>query len=121
MSNPTPRYQLSPLAVADFDEILDETERLFGSLQEERYFGLFLAAVERVAGDPYGIGSKARADLGEGLRSFHIGNAARRRGAAAHVLYYRPTTFADGEAGILIARILHDRMDPERHIVGDPE
>jgi plasmid stabilization system protein ParE len=54
------RYRLSPLAVADIDNILDETVRLFGTAQEERYFNLILAAVERVADDPFSIGTKAR-------------------------------------------------------------
>jgi toxin ParE1/3/4 len=112
------RYRLSPLAVADIDNILDETVRLFGTAQEERYFNLILAAVERVADDPFSIGTKARDDLSAGLRSFHVGMAVTRHGAAAHVLYFRTITSSDGEPEVLIARVLHDRMDPERHIAG---
>jgi plasmid stabilization system protein ParE len=81
---------------------------LFGSQQQDCYFNLVMAAVERVAADP----------LGPGWRSFHIGNAARRKGAAAHVLFYRPVMVADGETEVLIARVLHEHMDPERHIDG---
>jgi toxin ParE1/3/4 len=112
----TLRYRFSPLAEADIRTILEESFRLFGPHQQERYFNLLMTAVERVAADPLGLGSKACDELGRGWRSFHIENAARRRGAAAHVLFYRPVVDADGEAEILIARVLHDRMDPERHI-----
>jgi toxin ParE1/3/4 len=111
-----PRYSLSPLAEADIDNILDETVRLFGPAQEERYYHLILVAVERIAQDPFCIGTKACDDLSTGLRSFHIGTAASRQRAASHVLYFRPVTSSDGKPEILIARILHDRMDPERHI-----
>src|SRR5689334_8357763 len=112
----TPRYRLSPLTVADIDNILDDTLRLFGSLQEERYHKLILTAAERVAGDPHGVGTTARDDLSMGLRSSHIANAAGRMGAASHVLYFTPVTSSDGESGIVIVRVLHDRMDPERHV-----
>ena len=114
-----PRYHLSALAEADIDNILDETLRLFCSAQEERYYHLILAAVERIAEDPFCIGTKACDDLSKGLRSFHVGTAANRQRAATHVLYFRPVTTSDGKPEILIARILHDRMDPERHIEGD--
>ena len=110
------RYRLSQLAEADIDSILDETLRLFGSFQEQRYYSLILAAVERIADDPFSIGTKACDDLSAGLRSFHVGTAASRQAAASHVLYFRPATSPDGKLEILIARILHDRMDPERHI-----
>jgi plasmid stabilization system protein ParE len=109
-------YRLTPLAAADIGNILDETLRLFGSLQEERYYDLLLAAVERIAADPFSIGTKACDSLSTGLRSFHVGTAASRQGAASHVLYFRPVTSLDGKREILIARVLHDRMDPERHI-----
>ena len=111
-----PRYRFTPLAVADIETILDDTLHLFGPLQEQRYYDLILVAAERVAADPHGLGTKARDDLSVGLRSFHIANAAGRKGAASHVLYFRPVTFSDGENGILIARVLHDRMDPELHV-----
>ena len=110
------RYRVSPLAEADIRAILEESYRLFGALQQDRYFELFMAAVERVAADPLGHGSRAWDELGHGWRSFHIGHAARRRGGAAHVLFYRPVTIANGETEIVIARVLHEHMDPERHI-----
>jgi toxin ParE1/3/4 len=117
---PIPRYRLSHLAEIDINDALDESSRLFGPLQEERYFNLFAAAAERIAEDPQRPGSKDRSALSPGLRSYHIGNAANRKGAAAHVLYYRPVTFPDGDKGVLIACVLHEPMDPELHISGDP-
>jgi toxin ParE1/3/4 len=113
-----PRYSLSPLAEADIENILDETVRLFGPAQEQRYYHLILAAVERIAENPFCIGTKACDELSPGLRSFHIGTAASRQSAASHVLYFQTVPSPDGEPDIRIARILHDRMDPERHIEG---
>jgi toxin ParE1/3/4 len=59
-----------------------------------------------------------RDDLSTGLRSFPITRAAGRAGAASHVLYYERETMHEGKSGIVVIRILHDRMDPERHIEG---
>jgi plasmid stabilization system protein ParE len=36
-------------------------------------------------------------------------------GGASHVLFYEQRVTAEG-AVVVILRILHDRMDPERHI-----
>jgi len=99
--------------------ILQESGRLFGPLQQERYATLIRAAIERVRDDPRCIGSKAREDILPRLRSLHLNLAARRHGAAAHILYYEERTTPEGAAIVVILRILHDRMDPELHIAGD--
>jgi len=112
------RYRLSRRTTADLASILEETERLFGPAQQRKYSELIIEAVKLVASDPERIGSKARDDLRPGLRSFRVEHAASRRGAASHVLFYRLEKLDDGIPGTMIVRILHDRMDPELHIVG---
>jgi toxin ParE1/3/4 len=115
------RWFLAPGARRDLAAILTESSRRFGPLQQERYALLLGTAIERVADNPQCVGSKARDDILEGLRSFHIGTAARRQGAASHVLFYERRTNAEGAAFVVILRILHDHMDPDLHIVCDPE
>lgn len=112
-------YRLSDAADRDVDGILWEKVRRFGPRQRQRYAELIDAAIGLVAGAPERPGSRPRDELGPGVRSFHIELAARRRGAAAHVLYYLPATLDDGRHGVIIARVLHERMDPTRHIVDE--
>ena len=72
-----------------------------------------------VAADPMRRGSRPRDHVAAGVRSFHIELAARRRGAAAHLLYYVQGQLDDGHEGVIILRVLHERMDPARHIAED--
>jgi toxin ParE1/3/4 len=114
------RFILAPDARRDLAGILDASGRRFGPLQQERYAALLHAAIARVAEEPRCIGSKARDDIVDGLRSFHLGLAASRQGAASHVLFYEQRTAPDGESLVVILRILHDHMDPDLHIDHDP-
>ncbi len=76
---------------------------------------LLWRAIQCVAEEPRCLGSKARDDILAGLRSFHLGLAARRRGAASHVLFYEERAITPGATTVVILRVLHDRMDPEQH------
>ena len=96
--------------------ILRESARLFGPKQRERYADLIRAAAEMAAADPLRPGSRARDELGAGVRSFHVELAARRRGAASHLLYYVPGGGVPKAVGIVILRILHEAMEPSRHL-----
>ncbi len=69
-----------------------------------------------VAEQPERPGSRRRDDLAAGIRSFHLEIAAGRRGAAAHVVYYMRGRLDDGSEGVIIARLLHERMEPLRHL-----
>jgi toxin ParE1/3/4 len=115
------RFVFAPGARRDLVGILTESEQRFGLLQQERYAILLRSAIDRVAQDPHCIGSKSREDLLVGLRSFHIGFVAHRRGSASHVLYYEERSTPDGQKLVAILRILHDRMDPELHIARDSD
>ena len=115
------RFILAPGARRDLASILRESGRQFGPLQQERYAVLIDAAIARVAAEPRCTGSKARDDILDGLRSFHLGLVARRRSAASHVLFYEQKTTSEGARFIAILRILHDHMDPDLHIERDPD
>ena len=106
-----PACRLTEAADRDIADILGETLRRFGPVQFERYATFIERAAELVAERPDRPGSRPRTDLGEGVRAYHIEHATSRQGAAAHMLYY----VVDDE-GVLILRILHERMEPAHHL-----
>lgn len=111
------RYRLTEAADKDVEGILAESGRLFGPHQRETYAHLIKEAVERLAEEPERPGSRLREELCPGVRSFHIEIAARRRGAASHIVYYARGPMSDGRDGIVILRVLHERMDPVLHLL----
>ena len=112
-------YRLSEAARSDVSEILHDTVQRFGVRQRRTYQGLMEQAAGMVAEAPDRGGSRQRSDLGSGIRSFHIELAAARRGAAAHVLYYRINESDPALPRVLILRVLHQAMEPGRHLTGD--
>jgi len=109
-------YRLTEAAAQDVVDILRETVRQFGRLQRKSYAELIERAIQMVADNPERPGSRQRDDLANGVRSFHVEFAARWRGGASHVLYYLRGRLDDGREGVIIARVLHDRMEPLRHM-----
>ena len=110
-------HQLTEAAAQDIADILRATARQFGQLQRRCYAALIERAIRMVAEDPERPGSRQRDELANGVRSFHVELAARRQGAASHVLYYLRGNLDDGREGLIIARVLHDRMEPLRHLI----
>jgi toxin ParE1/3/4 len=94
------RFALSPRALADIEEIWDYTVEQWNVGQAEVYLRKIKAAVEAVADDPR---------LGRPCDEVRAGY--RKYPAGSHILFYRPTP-----DGIDIVRILHQRMDFERHL-----
>ncbi len=105
------RYRLTPAAAHDLEAILQETLQQFGPHQVEHYAGLIEGAIRILVADPQHIASRLREDLLPALRSFHVERAATRRGAAAHLIYYR----IEPDGTLTILRLLHQSMDPSRH------
>jgi toxin ParE1/3/4 len=112
-----PSYRLTDLADDDINDILAYTLREFGPLQLEAYSKLIDEAAQMVGQSPMRSGSKARAELGEGVRSFHVELAAPRRGAASHILYYVAGPMEDGTPGATILRALWQGMDPKPRVM----
>jgi toxin ParE1/3/4 len=73
--------------------------------------------MRRVASDPESLQTRNRAEISPGIRSFNVRHArgddseARVR-RPVHILYFRVI-----EPGLVeIVRVLHERMEPSRHV-----
>jgi toxin ParE1/3/4 len=109
-------YRLTEIADEEISNLLRSSARQFGPLQRRRYAAFIARAIEMISEDPERAGSRARDDLARGLRSFHVELAARRRGAASHVLFYLRGRLGDGAEGIIVVRVLHEAMEPVLHM-----
>jgi toxin ParE1/3/4 len=111
------RFRLSQLAQTDLAGILATSAERWGIEGRRRYAAMLAAAMRKVAADPEGPTTRARTELAPGLRSLHL-QYARAEAAKAkvrrpvHILYYRAIT----PELIEIVRVLHERMDPSRHL-----
>ena len=114
------RFRLSLLARGDLQQILAVSFHQFGVEGRRRYAAVLAAGMRKVAAEPEGPATRNRADLSRGIRSFHLRNARageteRKVRRPVHVLYYRAV-----EPGLIeIVRVLHERMEPSRHISSD--
>src|SRR5437588_530565 len=109
------RFRLSTLAKADLAHILAVSEQRWGAEGRRRYREILSAAMRNVARDPAGPLTRERSELARGMRSFHVRHA---RGSdpnvknTVHVLFYRTI-----EPGLIeIVGVLHERMEPRRHV-----
>lgn len=94
------RYVLSPAAHGDLEQIWDYTRERWDDKQAEEYVREIQRAIKRVVDNPT-IG-RACDDVRPGYR---------KRAVGAQTLYYRivPDDVID------VVRILHQRMDVDRH------
>ncbi len=95
------RYVLSPAAQADLDGIWDYTCDRWGTDQAEAYVREIQQAIERVVGNPL-IGRPCD----------EVRDGYRRHAVGSHPLYYRVV----GDDPIDVVRVLHKRMDVDRHL-----
>ena len=100
MSDKSPEYRLSPKARRDLEEIWLYTLTEWGFEQANRYTDEFTAAFAALAEQPQIAG-----------RCDHIRTGYRRLRVGRHTIYFRIAQF-----GIVVIRILHDRMLPARHL-----
>lgn len=94
------KYRLTTRAVRDLSEIADFTLQSFGIEQARFYQDGLNNCFEILAENPQ-LGRSA-AELAPDLRRYEH---------QSHVVFYIPN-----ETGILIARILHQRMDFKKHL-----
>jgi toxin ParE1/3/4 len=110
-------FRLSASARADIRGILAISFRHWGTQGRRRYAALLAAAMRAAAAAPEGPMTRNRADLMPGIRSIHLRHVRAetneaRVGSPVHLLYYR----AARPGLIEIVRVLHERMDPLRHL-----
>jgi toxin ParE1/3/4 len=98
-------FRFSGRAEADLLGIGAYTLRTWGADQTIRYIGDLETCCQMLADDP-ALGRPC-GDVRAGLRRMESGQ---------HVIFYR-----EDAGGILVSRILHQRMLPERHSIGDED
>lgn len=94
------RYRLTPAAHRDLSSIWDYTLERWDADQAELYVTEIGAAIERIADQP-----------GRGRRCDEVREGYRCYGIGSHLIFY-----VNGEGGVNVIRILHQRMDQSRHL-----
>jgi toxin ParE1/3/4 len=107
------RVRLGAAAELDFANIVKWTTENFGARQSRIYQSTLVEAIGELADGPDVLGSKARDEIMTGLRTVHVARQGRR---GSHFLMYRVAP----KTTIEIVRILHDRMDLQRHLPFSP-
>jgi len=103
------RVRLGAAAELDFANILKWTTENFGVRQSRVYRNTLVQAIGELADGPDVVGSRTRDEIVPGLRTLHVARHGRR---GSHFLMYRIAP----RGTIEMVRILHDRMDIQRHI-----
>ena len=94
------RIVLSPRAKIDLSEIWDYSLLQWGVGQAEKYVRELWSAMETAASD-----STKSVTVGDVRRGY------RKSRSGSHVIFFKAT-----DCGIDVVRILHQRMDFERHL-----
>lgn len=99
------RFRFSRRAEADLLSIGDYTLRTWGGAQAARYLGELEDCCQMLADNP------ALGRLGDDVRP-----GLRRLEHGKHVVFYRQE-----RGGVLVSRILHQCMLPDRHAIDDQD
>lgn len=92
-------YRLTPAAERDLERIWAYTLEQWGIKQADRYIDFLTEAFDTLARSP------RIAPTCEQIRPGY-----RRWAVERHTVYFRMTDY-----GIVVVRVLHNRMDPSRH------
>lgn len=93
-------YRLTPAAVRDLSSIWDYTQEHWTAQQAEIYVTEIQVAIERIAERPE-----------RGRQCDEIRQGYRRYAIGSHLIFY-----IQGADSVDVIRILHQRMDPTRHL-----
>lgn len=93
-------YRLTPAAQRDLSSIWDYTEAHWDIRQAEAYVNEIKTAIERIAADPR-----------RGRVCDEIRNGYQRYSIGSHLIFY-----TGRHDGVDVIRILHQHMDPTRHL-----
>ncbi len=92
--------RLSSSAKKDLQGIATDTLQEWGAVQKKRYLDLIKKSFQTLS--TMGNIGKKRNDIEQGLYAYSI---------KKHTVYFRET-----DQEYIVLRILHSRMDPERHL-----
>ncbi len=94
------RFRLTPAAQRDLSSIWDYTEQRWGGVRAESYLFEIKEAIERIAHDPE-----------RGMPADDVRPDYRRYSVGSHLVFS-----TEAPHGVSVIRILHQRMDPGRHL-----
>ncbi|MEM1097694.1 MAG: hypothetical protein AAGH92_02780 [Planctomycetota bacterium] len=109
------RVVLSSVAQSDIDEIAFATVKRYGWGQFELYEAKMRRTLDEIVRAPHGVPARVEPELtrlighASAVWSRHLGRRARHR------WYYRVVDDAGAEV-VQVARLLHDAMEPTRHV-----
>lgn len=104
--------RLTAAAEADFEEILRWTLDQFGDAQAHIYAETVSAALNDLAAGPNFVGARKRDDILKGIFTLHVARKGRK---GRHFVMFRFGRAPDDDV-IEVLRLLHDAMDPQRHL-----
>jgi toxin ParE1/3/4 len=93
-------YRLAPAAERDLEKVWTYTVQHWGLGQANRYIDIISTAFQELAQKPE---TAPACD--------HIRVGYRRHSVGRHMIYFKITTY-----GVVIVRVLHDRMDTFRRL-----
>jgi toxin ParE1/3/4 len=113
------RYRLAAPSKADIQSILRTSESRHGAEPLIRYRGLLTAALRRISRDPLGALTLDWSDLTPRLGSLQVRRVRSESrevpvATPLHVVFYRMA----GPDLAEVVRVLHERMEPSRHLGG---
>jgi len=113
------RLRVSATARSDIKALLRWSEEQFGAAARERYEALVNAALLDIGADPFRQGSRPVPRL-TNARFYHLRHSRHRATGVAgivtsprHVVFYRVD---DHQQRLTVIRVLHDAMEPRRHL-----
>lgn len=93
-------YRLTPAAELDLERIWRYSAESWGTDQADRYIDVLVQGFDSISEAPK---AAPKCD--------YIRSGYGRQAVERHVIYYRL-----GDSGLVVVRILHDRMDPKLHL-----
>ncbi|MFY8094178.1 MAG: type II toxin-antitoxin system RelE/ParE family toxin [Niveispirillum sp.] len=110
------RYKLAETASVDIKGVADYTADNFGPAMRTTYNDLFRLGVANIVADPLRRGVTVASHLGDGIHVYHLRHVQQPRvKSPRHMIVYR----LSASGFITILRVLHDRVDPHRHVDND--
>lgn len=114
---------LSLHAEEDIVAILARSFDQFGDAACRRYEALLVEAMDAVCKNPEKLGSIARPEFGDSLRTYHL-RFSRDEARTAEGVVHRPRHSLvyrlQRDHVLEVVRVLHDTMELDRHLPGIP-